>query len=233
VVGEVESPREVELRDSDDLATLVRLAGGLRESADSASIKILGRSGTDGKVVAGDVIHVPRLAMTPNELRIQVFGEVTNPGRIPYEKGITLAQVFQQVGGPTERSNMERVTVFRRLERDQWGRQDDTRFPILAPAPGSELFKTFVLNAADSIMVPLKVGYVRVSGLVRNPGLQPYVAGKDALYYIGAAGGYLPSANKSEILLFDRVSKLTQTAGPAVMAADGDEIIVKQMERLQ
>jgi protein involved in polysaccharide export with SLBB domain len=81
-------------------------------------------------------------------------------------------------------------------------------------------------------MIPIRVGYIRVSGLVRNPGLQPFAAGKDAQYYINAAGGYLPMANKSEFLLFDRISRLTLTTGPAAAVADGDEVIVKQLEKL-
>jgi protein involved in polysaccharide export with SLBB domain len=232
VVGEVENPREVELKESDKLQDLIGLAGGVRKSGDSLHVRLLGRPAGETQVRAGDIIQVPRLEESRDEMRISLFGEITNPGRITYVEGITLTQAIQQAGGPTARSNMDRVTVFRRLDRDPWGHQDDTRYPILAPAPETETFRTLVLRPSDSIMIPIRVGYIRVSGLVRNPGLQPFTAGKDAQYYINAAGGYLPVANKSEILLFDRISRLTLTTGPAAAVADGDEVIVKQLEKL-
>ncbi len=41
VVGEVNSPREIELVPGDDLVSLLMLAGGVREGGDSTAIQIL------------------------------------------------------------------------------------------------------------------------------------------------------------------------------------------------
>lgn len=233
VIGEVNSPREVELRVGDDVSSLLALAGGAKGTADIKGIRVLGHRDGDLSIKAGDVIQVPELSELTANKRIALFGEVITPGKYEYQDGLTFGQLLQQAGGLTAAANGSRVTIFRRTEPDEWGRKSDERYPILVAPIGSDVASGTVLKPADSILVPHKLGFVRVTGLVKSPGLQPFVAGKDALYYVTAAGGFLPSANTREIGIRDRISGLVLSSSSSGSVSDGDEIVVKALERIQ
>ena len=88
------------------------------------------------------------------------------------------------------------------------------------------------LQPDDSVYVPFFVGYVRVSGQVLNPGLFPYVPEKDALFYISAAGGYLPTADKDRVDMYNRVARVTTSVSTGVQVHEGNELIVNLREEL-
>jgi len=90
----------------------------------------------------------------------------------------------------------------------------------------------FVLKPEDSVLVPVNTGYVKVSGEVLNPGLFPYIKGKNASFYIGVAGGYSSNARQDIILKFNRVSKMSESHSPEIQVHDGDEIVVKIHEEM-
>lgn len=231
VTGEVESPREIELKPTDNLSSLLALAGGLDVTADSTSVHILGHSAGDAAIKSSDIIVVPSSAESSSTRRVSIFGEIAVPGRYDFRDGVTLEQLLQQAGGVTPACNTGRITIFRRTEPDEWGKETAERYPISAALAGANALNATLLRPGDSVLVPRLLGYIRVSGLVRNPGLQPYVSGKDALYFITGAGGFLPLANMKEIELHDRVSGLSHLGSPSESVQDGDEIVVRQVER--
>jgi protein involved in polysaccharide export with SLBB domain len=237
VVGEVNHPREIELLPDDDLKLLLELAGGTRSSADLDAIRILGGSGEDrgsgAAVQAGDIIWVPPKQWGADSGRVIVFGAVARPGKYEYKNGLTLPQLLEESGGFTVSANPLRTTVFRRVEVDQWGRVSTERYPISGVVVGNGDIKPVSLQPGDSVFVPLRVGYVKVSGAVLNPGLFPFHEGGNALSYIKAAGGFLPTADKDMIHLFNRISKVTSAHPPDVLVHDGDEIIVNVREELK
>jgi protein involved in polysaccharide export with SLBB domain len=107
------------------------------------------------------------------------------------------------------------------------------RYPISNVVKGDEKIEAVVLQPADSVFVPVKVGYVKVSGEVHNPGLFPFGEGKNATSYINTAGGFLPTANKNRIDIYNRISRITSSYSPEVLVHDGDEIIVNVREELK
>jgi len=237
VVGEVNRPREIELLPDDDLDLLLRLAGGIRSFADREAIRILGGSGEDrgddAVLRAGDIIWVPPKIHGTEYGRVTVFGAVARPGKYEYEDGMTLPQLFARIGGFAPSANRMRTTIFRRVEMDQWGRVSNERYPIAGVVVDNDRIKPIRLHPGDSIFVPVQVGYVKVSGAVLNPGLFPFHEGDNALAYITAAGGFLPTAEHNMIHLFNRISKITTAHSPEVLVHDGDEIIVSVREELQ
>ncbi len=229
VVGEVNRSREIELLPTDSLGLLLQLAGGLTTNADPSAIHVLGDSthtlSMNAQLHPGDIIVVPTLPTAAGP-SLTVIGEVNHPGRYTFRDSMTLGELIAMAGGTIPRANNSRITVFRQAEPDEAGRRVETRYAIARPADGSADFSKTRLMPTDSVVVPAKLGYVRVSGMVRNPGLYPFEAGKPALFYIESAGGFATDANRKEITFFDRLSRLTVRTTPDVVASDGDEITV-------
>jgi protein involved in polysaccharide export with SLBB domain len=237
VVGEVNQPREIELLPGDDLQLLLALAGGARSTADVNAVQILNRedrsSDRETGVKAGDIIWLPARSGLSTSRGLTVFGAITRPGKYEYREGLTLNQLIHEAGGFTANASSGRTTIFRKAEVDEWGRVSDERYPVANVTTGSNEVQPIPLQPDDSIFVPVKVGYVKVSGEVRYPGLFPFHEGGSALSYITAAGGFLPTADKALIHLYNRVSKVTSSHSPDVQVRDGDEVIVNLREELK
>lgn len=224
VLGEVVRPREIELRPEDDLNTLLRLAGGLTANADSVGIRQLGQSEQNawqsGSIKAKDIIFVPS-RIKDETLGITVLGEVNRPGHFSMQSDLTLSKALELAGGYGPNANTGRVTIFRIAETDEYSHSPRERYPIIA---ANEDFLTTLLKPMDSIFVPRKLGWVRVGGQVRAPGIFPYVEGKDVDYYIFTAGGFLPTADMERVSLVNRVSKIRRSVAVKTRVLDGDEI---------
>ncbi len=234
VVGEVNDPREIELLAGDDLELLVALAGGFTRRADTAGIEVMSfRNGNKSELRPGDVIFVPALEATPESTFVSVFGAVEKPGIYGYWAEMTLRGLLDTAGGFADRAAVEQTAVFRKADIDEWGNPTDLSYPIANVAVSPDGPAAFLIKPFDSIFVPLQTGFVKVQGEVINPGLFPYVKGKDALYYIIAAGGFTPSADRQNIQKFDRVARTTAVHSSAVKIHDGEVIIVERREELR
>jgi protein involved in polysaccharide export with SLBB domain len=235
VVGEVRDPREIELVPGDDLATLLALAGGVRRRGDSTAVQIIGGSGSGSRdsFGSGDIISVPPVANHPDDLVVSVFGAVQEPGIYSFKRGMTVGDAVQGAGGLLQDANASFSTVFRRPRLDPEGRFTYDRYPA-SDLPGTgEAFASFELEPADSVFVPVRVGFVMVMGEVLNPGNYPFSEGRSALYYIQMAGGFLPTANKEEIYVFNPISKITTESSPGVVVRDGSHVKVYIREELK
>ena len=237
VVGEINNPREIELVPGDDLNLLLSLAGGVRTRGDIGAVRVIGgreqSHDQKGNIQAGDIILVPPKSAGSERDRLTIFGAVSNPGKYEYHQGMTLEYLIRQAGDFTSHAGSSRTTVFRRAEVDEWGRTTSMRYPISNVVKGDEKIEAVVLQPADSVFVPVKVGYVKISGEVHNPGLFPFSEGGNTMSYINAAGGFLPTADKSRINIYNRISRITSSHSPEVLVHDGDEIIVNVREELR
>lgn len=234
VVGAVQRPHEIELLPTDDLPLLIALAGGYRDDADTAAVRVLGDPGRNprvtGNIHPGDVILVPVQSMDQVASRLLIVGEVATPGPYPYRSGLTLDSLLAAAGHLTPRANPSRIAVFRRAEPDIWGTAFSSRYPVMTGGQFGSRRMDIPLMPGDSIAVPLIQGFVRVSGLVRVPGLYPFTPDQNAGYYLDLAGGITSGATPRMITLYDRITRLTITADKATVISDGDEIIVNAME---
>ena len=237
LVGEVKQPRMIELTPGDNLDLLIKLAGGAKRSADLSRTHVIGDSTRDisspGGVRAGDVITVPAFGDRERVGAIVIFGAVTRPGRFQYREGLTLGEVLDMAGGMTSDANSLRITVFRRPIADQYGRMSDFRFPIGAAVNGNAEARKIPLNPYDSVFVPRVLGFVQVSGMVRNPGYYPFTADRDAGYYIELAGGFASEADKTAITIFDRVAGTSHESPVDAHVGDGDEVVVNAAKNRQ
>ncbi len=235
VAGEVQVPREIELVPGDDLELLLSMAGGVRRKADVANIQIIGRAapGTAEAIKAGDIIYVPVAPDPPQEAGVSVFGAVVDPGRVSYRSGMTLGDALKLAGGPAADANVGMITVFRRPRLDANGRFTYLRYPVLDPSLGLGDFTNLKLDVEDSVFVPVRVGFVQVEGAVKYPGNFPFREGKDAMYYIQLAGGFLPISNREQIGIRNGISRITSVGSPATIVIDGAVVTVDVREELK
>lgn len=236
VVGEVARPCEIEFVQGETVADLIALAGGLKATADSAKITVIrgtGQMPVEGvELSAGDIVFVPLQRGPEAEEGVTVFGAVQIPGRQPIDETSTLAAVISAAGGFLPTAAPSELTVFRKVPIEAVSRAGN-RYAIGNLVDPPQEIRPFPLHPGDSIFVPLSVGYVMVSGEVYNPGMFPYESGKSVGDYVRAAGGFLPTAEKSAIDLLHRVSRMTTQITLDVLAHDGDEIIVRRREELR
>jgi protein involved in polysaccharide export with SLBB domain len=237
VVGEVNVPREVEWVEGDSLTMLLKLAGGLLTEAAGDQIRVIrGAEAFDASQVipmAGDIIDVPLNTALSETHSVVIYGAVRNPGHYDYRDGETPAQLTARAGGLANEAAPQRKTVFRLAVNDEYGRSSKVRYPIESPVGGGYKAAGLMLNPGDSVFVPSLIGYVKVSGEVRNPGLYPYEEDLAAASYIDIAGGMLPTADRTLVDIFQRVSRITGTYPTGVTVHDGDEVIVRRREELQ
>lgn len=237
VVGEVNHPRDIELVEGDDLEDILLLAGGVRFGANREDIQIINPGGEIAPnaqaIEPGAMIWVPSLEISEERRWITIFGAVQRPGSYKATDNMTIADAVELAGGYTEFANSASITVFRKARFDEFGRASDLRYPISRRVNDKTDDDPIILEPADSLYVPLRLGYVRVSGEVFNPGLFPYRDNQDAEYYIQAAGGFSPRADEERIGIYNRVSRVTVPASVETRVNDGDEIIVSVREELK
>ncbi len=233
LTGDVNNSREIELKDGDNLATLIQLAGKFKNSATLSDVQIIrgNKKIESSEIVAGDIIIVKSSLRNDNNL-LKIFGAVTNQGIYTYSQPISLDELLALAGGYSESANKELTTVFRQPLVNNHGEQSEIRYPISIPLQDTE-HSSIQLEANDSIFVPWEVGFVKVSGAVLNPGYFPYVKGADVLYYIKSSGRFLPTANQDEIQIFNSISEKTIFVSTGVLVPDGAEIIVQVKEELK
>lgn len=233
VVGEVNQPRDIELLPEDDLDVLLAIAGGLRGSADRSAIQIIGETSGQSPIEAGNVILVPVSEKPSAQSQVTVYGFVSKPGAYTFREDMTLEDLIREAGGFTAEANAASTRVFRLAAADRLGRRSIHRYPIVPTAEPAGGMRSPRLVASDSVFVPRRIGCVRIRGEVLNPGFYAYVEGKSAAFYVDAAGGFLPRADRERVGLFDRVSGITGTYSPGVEVHDGDEVIVSIREELR
>lgn len=236
VVGEVERPREMEILAGETVDDIIALVGPLRATADSSAIRVIRGSeqivGTETVLQPGDIVLVPLRQEAAGEAPVTVFGAVQKPGRYEIESSNHLDALINRAGGFTEHAAPTGLTVFRHPPREASVRVEE-RYAIGNLVDGDAVVRPFALQTGDSVFVPVAVGYVRVSGEVRNPGMFPFVAGQSAKDYVSAAGGFLPRADREVVEIFHRVSRFTETRPAGARIQDGDEVIVRLREEFR
>ncbi len=220
VLGEVRNPGAYPLEPGREprLLELIARAGGTTPSADLARVRIydggdirdfreapIGARGVlfegevaDNPVVAvGHIVYVPPLEADPE---IFVLGEVRNPGAYPVEPGRQprLMELIARAGGTTPQADLARVKIY-----DGGDIRDFREAPI---GTGDVLFEgeaaeNPVVEVGNIVYVPRGVVQVTVMGLVARPGTLEVRAGERVLGVLAQAGGVLPEADPSGIIL--------------------------------
>ncbi len=161
---------------------------------------------------------------------ITITGEVKYPGIYPIDKSkTTLRNILEKAGGPTADAYLRNAVLNRKsiediidpeyerlkkmsskdmtyLEYNYYktkSRQQRGKFAI-------DFYKLWeendeksnvLLKNNDAVHIPDKTVTIAISGQVKNPGLIPFIHGKNYLYYVEQAGGFSWNVSKSKIRL--------------------------------
>ena len=232
IIGEVLQPRTIELLPGDGLKELIVLAGGFSNMADSESIYVISDPQRDlsqpGNIFPDDVIVVP--ALTDKSKQLKIFGAVNKPGQYLYHNKMTLQELLSMAGGVQGNANKSRIVIFRKSQNSYWRGSEQNVYPITAGAGSFTELENTGLIKGDSVFVPVRQGFVKVSGWVQQPGSFPYKTEKTVQYYLGLAGGFTINADKEQIRITDNISGTTFQASLNTLVRDSDEIVVPREE---
>ena len=126
---------------------------------------------------------------------VTISGEVRFPGTYSLRtKGDQLSSLLTRAGGLTPQAYGDGIRFYRvlngvgRINVDLRRALDDaaSRFNI-------------VLQPGDSLHIPEYTPSVKVSGAVNSPGSVLWRRGADLSYYVSAAGGFAPQAQKGQV----------------------------------
>src|SRR5882672_3424946 len=126
---------------------------------------------------------------------VTISGEVRFPGTYSLRtKNDRLSSLFSRGGGLTPQAYPEGIRFYRSL--NNVGRINvDVRRAI---ADTSSRFN-IVLQPGDSMHIPEYTPSVKVTGAVNSPGSVLWRQGANLSYYVSAAGGYAPQAQKGQV----------------------------------
>ena len=227
IIGAVVSPRAVEMSGGETFADLIALAGGYLPTSDPTAAYLLNDSTRDlNSLRPGDVLVIPEKAEAVEARTVTLWGAIMRPGKYDLPGQMTLADLVQAAGGFPSEANRDRVTVFRRAEKDALGRRTEGRYSLV-PIDENRIGHLFLVPG-DSVYVPRLVGYVSVSGLVTRPGMVPYSGGRTVDDYVRMAGGFTDPVVDPVVEVVDRISRLVRVATLRTIVYDGDQIIVSQ-----
>jgi polysaccharide biosynthesis/export protein len=240
VAGAVVRPAIYELKPGESLADAIRMAGGFRPEADRRRVQIerivpatqRGVSGTDKEVLditspllasgygpttqrleAGDVIRVFAVASVVAN-KVEVEGNVFQPGRLAYVEGMRLSHALARAGGLKPDAFLGAVQVSR-LQRDS--SRIMTRVTLRgdgSPDNDIELLPNDVIRAF-SITEFRTERYVTVGGAVKRPRQIPFQDGMTMRDAILLAGGLEESALLTRV----EIGRLPQDRSNGVTAA--------------
>ena len=236
VTGAVNIPGEIELIKGDRLEHILALAKGTAYDADLSSVHVyrFAANKIDFSIItldllndpakygfelqAGDNVVIPQIFEVTNRSKVNVLGQVKNPGIYIIGKDHKLSDILQQAGGLNPKADIGNLIVYNshingKLDsflQNLMQRSMSDMTPIeysylrtnlqqlkgkysldmrsFAASEGKE--HNLILRDGDCVFVPELMQMVWVSGQVRHPGLIPWKEGANWDYYIEAAGGY-------------------------------------------
>jgi protein involved in polysaccharide export with SLBB domain len=225
--GAVGRPDTYEFLPGESLEDLLELAGGLLPVAQPDEITVMrlldgggyrimrleDRPLQDVVLESGDVVSIPSSFRSTERITVEgaVFGEKATAGQpqeipsapvrftLPYQPGLTVLTVLENLGGPTpfaetERSYVVRTETGERIQLPDLARIWDSR----------DWSRDLPLQPGDYLVIPMENTQVYVGGSVNAPQALPYVAGLTVADYVKLAGGIDPlTGSRSKIYVVD------------------------------
>ncbi|MDK2952657.1 MAG: polysaccharide biosynthesis/export protein [Kosmotoga sp.] len=246
VLGEVNRPGRVSLSQSSvTISELLASVGGPKETADLSKSFVIKKNGekisidlsellSEGKnadfvLYPGDSLFIPSGISS----WIKAVGEFKNPGVIKYYDGITLTEVIAQVGGVTDKADIENISVLNRIGNSVQRKEYN-------------LTKIFSGKSADPILKPGATVIiedssgkaVRVLGEVRIPGTVPYKKGITLLEVIGETGGITQLAGDKVLIIGKdtkrqfsvELDKLLSGSSEDIELEPGDTVVISRSD---
>lgn len=246
LMGAVVRPGRFEWSDEMSVLDLLAQAGGPSQKADMTRIQIR-RSETDKgkpilfdltgylngqvsglpKLVAGAVIMVPELPVSPTDMKgqwvqqapeqsIYIMGQVGSPGRYAFNNQMGFLDIIAAANGPNGSADLRNVRVSHRLGKGSrvtkvnlaryFETGDDSILPRVKPGD-----VIFIPDRNKEWLDDPKERTVRVIGAVGKPGRYRFTDDMTILDLLAEAGGPTSDALQSKIVVIN-VSTSTESA---------------------
>ncbi len=197
---------------------------------------IMAGQGENTELRSGDRIVVQGRSDLREDYNVDVKGEVKYPATYPITRNRTkLSEIIREAGGFTEYASLRTATLIRQSTKpedmpeeqlmsmrggvataDSAGFALETELRLKRETVNVDFEKLFlqgdstqdmILQREDQIVVPSKTQSIYVFGQVTSPGHVPYVAGKDAEYYVKKAGDFTDRANQGGLKVIKAKTK--------------------------
>jgi protein involved in polysaccharide export with SLBB domain len=232
IVGEVKRPFIFEMKDQENLQTLLNFAGGFTEKAYQARLKVLKNTPTERKIndlianqfqtyipQSGDKYFVSEI-LDRFENRVSIEGSVFRPGEYQLEKGLSLKKLIEKAEGLKEDAFLNRGYITRLLP--------DLNTELLAFDVKKVLngqAEDILLQREDQVSISsifdLKEEYsIQINGEIRFPNTYPFAENMSLQELIIKAGGFKESATSQRI----EIARRAKNSDPKVKTAQSAEI---------
>jgi protein involved in polysaccharide export with SLBB domain len=217
VNGAVRNPKMFELKNGENLSTVINFAGGFGELAYTKALRIDRATDTEKKILnvskeefskfilaKGDSIIVHKI-LERFENKVSIAGAVFRPGDYELEAGMTVKKLLAQAEGLKPEAFKLRALLFR---------ERDNADPEMLPLNLAELLdgKTsdMALQRNDSLVIKTydqtrEQRTIQIDGEVNKPSVIPYLENLTVTDVILMAGGLKEGANVARIEVARRV----------------------------
>ena len=217
VKGNVKREGFYEIKDNENLATLIDFFGGFKANAykDNLVIERIVGAKREVKEVSysqantfimksGDKLTVQKLSDIYHN-KISIGGAVYQPGNYAYTEGMSALDLINRAAGVLDQAHLERGLLFRTTNRVD---KQTLNFSV------KDLLDKKInlpLQANDSLFIFSNDNiknkqFVRIEGAVKNPRSIPFMEGLKAEDLIIMAGGFIEGADASTIHLSRQVN---------------------------
>ena len=239
IEGAIMIPGKYELGKNLDIRSLVKSAGGLKESALKERAYIIREAdGFQQEVVSinlkesmslkktyllknNDNVIIASVEDLTSEKNVAISGEVNEPGSFTFFEGVTVVDLVLMAKGISDRGTGEAITIYRStLDSTQKNPVEEISINLPENLSNINSNQNIKLMANDLVVVRSKLGYqpkeyVSVSGLVKAPGDYALKSNLYSVYdLITDFKGFLPDAQLSGV-------KLRRKAGD-IKSVDGE-----------
>lgn len=209
VEGQVKRPGIFEMKKGESFAELLTFASGFTESAYTASVNVLQKTGKEFKVkdiaavefssykpTSGDVFRVTKI-LNRFENRIRIEGAVFRPNTYSFYEGMRISDLVAKADGLKEDAYSKRAKIIR-LQSDLTTEIVNVN---LEQALNGNLEADIALKREDIVTVYSILDFVdeykiTIDGEVKKPGIYEYYEGLTLNDLLVQAGGLTGSASK-------------------------------------
>lgn len=233
VEGNVRRPKYYELKDNENVADLLRYAGGLTANAFTASVQLKRYTNNKSEITDynlddilsgktpvvlkdGDKLTIPQIPEDVDNY-ITIVGTVKLPGKYELKEGYRISDLIKISGGLLYNTYIERAYLIRQLDNLQTTIQPFSLQDIIINEGSPE---NVILKAYDRIEIFPKELFkekfsVSIEGSVKTPVKMEYSEGmklNDLIFY---AGGLKNEAANNKIEI-SRVTNINETDGTSM-----------------
>ncbi|GMV52051.1 MAG: hypothetical protein NBKEAIPA_02769 [Nitrospirae bacterium] len=216
LMGEVTRPGPYPYPSEDQLTAnkAISLAGGFTDKAERQVLKVtrVTESGALTVAIGPDDVVLPNdiLAVSTQNRKFYISGEVRTPGAYPFNETISLQKALAMAGGATEKADRQALTV----RRVVGGQEQTLVLPLEAAVQPEDL------------IIVREGQRVYVTGEVKTPGRYPFEAGATVQRVLTLAGGVTEKAEASVVKLTRTTAEGVETTVVALDAAVVPEDII-------